>query len=72
MKQTAKPRNNIEFDAYFEGHDISDLLERKVRRINLDLPENILYRLDSRAGLMGLTRQSLIKYWISEKLGIAA
>ncbi|MFH1428804.1 MAG: CopG family transcriptional regulator [Candidatus Margulisiibacteriota bacterium] len=69
-KNLVKPKNNEEFDQYFEDNDISDLLDRKVKRINLDLPANVLHRLDAQAHLIGLTRQSLIKYWISEKLGL--
>lgn len=69
MKKTSgKPKNSEEFDKYFEGHDIADLLITKPIRINLDLPAPVLARLDSRASRLGLTRQAIIKYWIAENL----
>lgn len=71
MKNINKPKNSQEFDTYFEDNDISDLLEIKQKRVNLDLPSNVLTRLDYQANLIGLTRQALIKYWISEKLGLS-
>ena len=70
MKMQSMPQNNTEFDEYFEDHDISELLDTKTKRINLDLPANVVTMLDYQAGLSGLTRQALVKYWISEKLGI--
>ena len=70
-KISKKPKNAEEFDTYFEDHDIGELLDTKVKRVNLDLPPHILNRLDLKAQTLGLTRQSLIKYWIAERLGLA-
>lgn len=63
-----KPKNAKEFDAYFEDHDIADLLETKSSRINVDLPSPMLSRLDAKANQLGMTRQSLVKYWIAQHL----
>ena len=63
-----KSKNAKEFDVHFEDHDIADLLEIKLVRINVDLPAPMLARLDSKANQLGLTRQSLVKYWIAEHL----
>ena len=70
MKMQSIPENNQEFDSYFEDNDISDLLDTKNKRINIDLPPNVVSMLDYQAQLSGLTRQALVKYWISERLGI--
>ena len=38
------------------------------RRINIDLPDHMLAKLDKQAALRGVTRQSLIKMWLFERL----
>lgn len=71
MKKVSKKPNNAEgFDAYFENHDISDLLDTKTKRVNIDFPAPVLSRLDLKAHQLGLTRQALIKYWIAEHLNL--
>jgi predicted DNA binding CopG/RHH family protein len=40
----------------------------EIKRLNLDLPEHMLAKLDKEAALRGITRQSLIKVWLYEKL----
>lgn len=73
MKKPLKqPKNAAEFDAYFEDHDIADLLDTKAVRVNVDFPSAIVRRLDIRAGQLGLTRQALIKYWIAERLDLTS
>ena len=66
-----------EFDALFEqGADVIEYLsvekaERpglKQRRVSVDFPAWMVQELDREAKRMGITRQSVIKYWISEKL----
>jgi hypothetical protein len=66
-----------EFDALFEqGTDLTEylLLEKaerpglKQRRVSVDFPVWMVQELDREAERMGITRQSVIKYWISEKL----
>jgi predicted DNA binding CopG/RHH family protein len=52
------------------GFDLSKAVVEKpeIKRVNVDLPEHVLARLDRRATTMGVTRQSLIKMWLSERL----
>ncbi|WP_372947360.1 type II toxin-antitoxin system BrnA family antitoxin [Mariniphaga sp.] len=66
-----------EFDELFEeGKDISEFLDLKTarreglakRRVTVELPEWIIQKLDQQAMKLGVTRQSIIKFWISEKL----
>ena len=72
-----------EFDTKFDNNeDISNYLdfsksiklkdfEKKViktKKINVDFPENILVLLDNEAQKIGVTRQSIIKVWIAERL----
>ena len=41
---------------------------REQRRINVDLPGWMIESLDKEARRLGITRQSIIKVWIAEKL----
>ena len=43
---------------------------RGIKRVNVDFPVGVLNALDKRAEVLGVTRQSLIKLWIAEKLGL--
>jgi len=43
----------------------------KQRRVSVDFPEWMVNELDREAERLGITRQSIIKYWISEKLHTA-
>lgn len=71
------------FDEKFDnGEDVSEYLdfskssklddfEKKIiktKKINVDFPENILMLLDREAKRIGVTRQSIIKVWIAERL----
>ena len=40
----------------------------KTKKINVDFPENIILMLDQEAQRIGVTRQSIIKVWIAERL----
>jgi L-lysine 2,3-aminomutase len=40
----------------------------KVRKVNVDFPEYIINLLDKEAQKIGVTRQSIIKVWIAERL----
>ena len=66
-----------EFDSKFEhGEDIIDYLDisRSIRpsqnqkRVNVDFPVWMINSLDKQARKLGVTRQSIIKMWIAEKL----
>ncbi len=41
----------------------------EMRRVNVDFPAWVVEGLDRQASRLGVTRQSLIKMWIAEKLG---
>lgn len=66
-----------ELDRKFdEGEDISEHLDwdKAVRpnldqkRVNLDLPIWMIQNLDSEAKRIGVTRQSIMKVWLSERI----
>lgn len=66
-----------QFDQKFdEGADISKALDlskakrplQEQRRVNVDFPKWMIERLDKEAGRLGVTRQSVIKIWLSECL----
>ena len=40
----------------------------ETRRVSVDFPEWMIRLLDQQALKLGVTRQSIIKFWISEKL----
>lgn len=67
-----------EFDEKFEsGEDVLEYCDvNKIRkpvmnlkRVNVDFPMWMVEGIDSEARKLGITRQSLIKFWIAEKLG---
>ena len=41
---------------------------RRVKRVNVDFPEWVVEALDREAQRLGITRQSIIKVWIAERL----
>ncbi|SHI79250.1 CopG antitoxin of type II toxin-antitoxin system [Tangfeifania diversioriginum] len=66
-----------EFDKLFEEEkDITEFLDLKTakrkeletRRVSVDFPKWMIQKLDQQAMKLGVTRQSIIKFWISEKL----
>jgi hypothetical protein len=66
-----------EFDRRFdEGEDITPFIDKsslrrpglEARRVNVDFPEWIIEKLDEQSMLIGVSRQSLIKLWISERV----
>lgn len=66
-----------DFDQQFDkGDDISGVLDTEKakrpgleqRRVNIDFPLWMIERLDREANRVGVTRQSIIKIWISEHL----
>ena len=67
-----------EFDRRFDdGEDVSTDLDWsaarrpnvETKRVNVDFPVWVVEGLDRQASRLGVTRQSLIKMWIAEKLG---
>lgn len=66
-----------EFDAAFDaGEDITPALDLKAarrpqhqqRRVNVDFPNWMIDSLDREASRLGVTRQSIIKIWLAERL----
>jgi hypothetical protein len=64
-------------DAKFDrGHDISAFLDRskarrpeeEQKRVNVDFPVWMIHSLDREARRLGVTRQSVIKLWLADKL----
>ncbi|HEX4293254.1 MAG TPA: hypothetical protein VHZ29_03905 [Rhizomicrobium sp.] len=59
-----------------DGEDISHLIDWKngrrpgleARRVNVDFPNWMVEALDREARKRGVTRQSLIKLWLADKL----
>ena len=67
-----------ELDKLFDaGGDISKYLDlsrakrvnEEPKRVNVDFPAWMIHSLDKEASRLGVTRQSIIKVWISERLG---
>ena len=65
------------FDAAFDrGEDVVRWLDRskatrpgqQPRRVNVDFPEWMVESLDREARRVGVTRQSIIKMWLAQKL----
>ena len=44
---------------------------RDCRRVNVDFPQWMIESLDQEAKRLGVTRQSVIKVWISDRLKVA-
>ena len=65
------------FDQKFDaGESVMDLLDTakarrvgvEVKRVNVDFPEWMVQSIDRHARRLGITRQSLIKIWLAERL----
>ncbi len=66
-----------EFDKKFDnGEDVSEFFDienakrpgREQKRVNVDFPIWMIKSLDKEAKRLGVTRQSIIKIWIAERL----
>jgi hypothetical protein len=66
-----------EFDAKFDGgEDITEFLDLsqakrpgyEQKRVNVDFPAWMIEALDHEAKRLGVTRQSIIKVWLAERL----
>jgi len=76
----AKKKDTItakELDRRFDdGEDISVYLDwskatrpgLEQRRVNVDLPSWMILSLDAEAKRVGVTRQSIVKVWLAERL----
>ena len=77
MKNAKTTITAEELDRRFDtGEDISEFLDwdkarrpgLEPRRVNVDLPAWMIQQLDQQADLIGVTRQSIIKVWLSERI----
>jgi len=66
-----------DFDKRFDaGEDVTVLLDMKLarrpnldpKRVNVDFPAWMVDSLDREARRRGITRQSLIKFWLADRL----
>ncbi len=66
-----------ELDELFDnGEDITEYLDMstltkngtRTKKVNVDFPEWVINSLDHEAKKIGVTRQSIIKVWIAERL----
>jgi hypothetical protein len=77
MKKSKDTISAEELDRRFDdGEDISPFLDwsqarrpgLEQRRVNVDLPSWMIESLDGEAKRVGVTRQSIIKVWLAERL----
>jgi hypothetical protein len=77
MKKSKTTITAEEFDRRFDrGEDVSEFLDwskarrpgLEPRRVNVDLPEWMIAELDKQASLIGVTRQSIMKVWLSDRI----
>lgn len=67
-------------ERFDSGEDITRFLEldrarrpaQEPKRVNVDFPIWMVHSLDREAGRLGVTRQSIIKFWIAEKLELVS
>ncbi len=78
VKKTASAE---ELDRRFDaGEDMADYFDwssarrpgLETKRVNVDFPQWMIARLDAEAKRRGVTRQALIKMWLSDRLDRAA
>lgn len=63
-------------DRFDAGDDVSDQIDwarsrrpnTELKRVNVDFPVWVVKGLDQQAQRLGVTRQSLIKMWIADRL----
>ena len=79
-RETMKTITAKEFDEKFDnGEDISkyldfskatrpNVLNTDTKKVNVDFPQWVIESLDKEAKKIGVTRQSIIKVWIAERL----
>ncbi len=78
MKKTSlrkKFKTAGEMDAALESQDLSAVFQKKgvvkkgpIKKVNLDLPEEMIEKIDQIAAKIGVSRQPLLKIWIHERL----
>ena len=84
IKSSKKELSAHEFDEKFDaGEDIigdldlstvrtfspgEERLNLEIKKVNLDIPQWMIDRLDRESARIGVTRQSIIKMWLADRL----
>ena len=76
MSTSAKKKIKAkDFDQAFEHGEVMEHLDLRslkaqhpVHRINVDMPQDMLHKVDQEAARIGVPRTSLLKIWIAERL----
>ena len=76
MRKFKKIISAKQFDQEFDkGHEVTKYMDLKsikvhypVQRINVDIPKEMLQKVDHEAARVGVPRTSLLKIWIAERL----
>ena len=70
ISKKTKAKTAQEFDERIDsGESIFDVADIElIRRTTIDFPDSMLKRLDIEAQKRGVTRQSLVKMWLFERL----
>jgi hypothetical protein len=83
MKKSSKKKAKLtaeELDAMHDaGVDMTDYVDwsaakrvdLEIQRVNVDFPKWMIAQMDREAERLGVTRQSIIKVWIAERLEIS-
>ena len=74
MTKSKRPTSAKQFDAAFDrGEDVTPMLDKTsaktrhpIQRINIDIPIDILGKVDEEASRVGVARTALLKLWIAE------
>lgn len=71
-KKSTKKISSKELDRKFEKNEESILqffdTENPIKRVNVDFNQNTVSLLDEFAKKLNVTRQSLIKFWINDRI----
>lgn len=57
-------KSKVNFDRSAE----SETFDREIKRVNVDFPVWMVQEMDERARKLGISRQALVKVWISDCL----
>ena len=76
MRKSQRKLSARQFDEDFDkDRDVSKYVDFKsmkahypVQRVNVDIPKDILQKVDQEAARVGVTRTALFKIWIAEHL----
>jgi hypothetical protein len=78
MKKNSTIKAEVFDQVFDQGGDISSYVDAtsirrpgtEPRRVNVDFPEWVIHSLDQHSKMIGVSRQSLIKLWVAERLQV--